>query len=243
MSPSPPPYFGVFRHKAKIVRLALLAGIAAAAGFAFLHLDLQEALQGALSWIAGSGPAGVFFFIGLYIVASVLMLPGSILTLGAGAVFGLSQGIVAVLAGATLGASCAFLAGRYLAREWVARKIAGNPRFRAVDEAVGREGWKIVLLTRLSPIFPFNILNYSYGLTKISLRHYFLASMTGMLPGTLLYTYLGSLVGDLAALGAGRAQRTPAEWALYAAGLAATAAVTVFVTRVARRALAQRIEP
>jgi len=243
MSPFLPPAAGASRRKAKIVRLALLAGVASAAGFALFRLDLQEALRGALAWIAGIGPAGVLFFIGLYIVASVLMLPGSILTLGAGAVFGLSQGFVAVLAGATLGASCAFLAGRYLARDWVARKIADNPRFRAVDEAVGREGWKIVLLTRLSPVFPFNVLNYSYGLTKISLRHYFLASLTGMMPGTLLYTYLGSLAGDLAALGTGRAQRTPGEWALYAAGLAATAAVTVFVTRVARRALAQRIEP
>lgn len=242
MSPFSPPSAGASRRKANLVRLALLAGIAVAAGFALVRLDLQEALRSALSWIAGFGPVGVFFFIGLYIVASVLMLPGSILTLGAGAVFGLSQGFVAVLAGATLGATCAFLAGRYLARDWVAKKIAGSPRFRAVDEAVGREGWKIVLLTRLSPIFPFNVLNYSYGLTRIRLRHYFLASMAGMMPGTLLYTYLGSLAGDLAALGTGRAQRTPGEWAFYAAGLAATAAVTVFVTRVARKALAQRIK-
>lgn len=230
------------QRKTLALRLAALLVLAAAAAYALFSLDLQGALRAALAWVAGVGPAGIALFIALYIVACLLMLPGSILTLGAGALFGLLPGFLAVLAGATLGAAGAFLTGRYLAREWVARKIAANPRFRAVDEAVGREGWKIVLLTRLSPVFPFNILNYSYGLTKVRLRDYFLASMTGMMPGTLLYTYLGSLAGDLAALGAGRAQRTAAEWALYGVGLLATAAVTVFVTRLARRALAQRIE-
>lgn len=242
MNPSASPAKADSRKKTLALRLAALLAVAAAAACALFSLDLEGALRAALAWVAGVGPAGILLFIGLYIVACLLMLPGSILTLGAGALFGLLPGFLAVLTGATLGSAGAFLTGRYLAREWVARKIAANPRFRAVDEAVGREGWKIVLLTRLSPVFPFNILNYSYGLTKVRLRDYFLASMTGMMPGTLLYTYLGSLAGDLAALGAGRAQRTPLEWALYGAGLLATAAVTVFVTRLARKALAQRIE-
>ncbi|RME03124.1 MAG: TVP38/TMEM64 family protein, partial [Deltaproteobacteria bacterium] len=168
-------------------------------------------------------------------------IPGSLLTLGAGAVFGVVKGTIYVSIGSTLGAVLAFLVGRHLARGWVAEKIAGNEKFEAIDEAVGREGWKIVLLTRLSPIFPFNLLNYAYGVTRVSLRHYFLASWIGMLPGTLMYVYLGSLAGDLATLGAGTGTKTPAQWGLTLVGLAATVAVTIYVTRIARRALAEKV--
>jgi uncharacterized membrane protein YdjX (TVP38/TMEM64 family) len=221
-----------------LLAAAAIGAIALAAG----HFDLQEFLRGALDWISGIGPLGLLIFIALYILACVLLLPGSILTLGAGAVFGLFQGVVVVSIGATLGATSAFLIGRYLARNWVARRIAGSPKFKAIDEAVGREGWKIVLLTRLSPVFPFSLLNYSYGLTKVSLRHYFFASWLGMIPGTLMYVYLGSIAGGIAGLGAGQATRTAAEWVLYGVGLLATVVVTVFVTRMARNALAERIE-
>ncbi len=128
---------------------------------------------------------------------------------------------------------------RYLARDWVARKIAGNARFRAIDEAVAQEGAKIVLLTRLSPVFPFALLNYAYGLTRIPFRSYCLASWVGMFPGTVLYVYLGALAGDLATLASGKRERTPTEWAFFAVGLAATAVLTVFITRIARKALAK----
>ncbi|MGH7316374.1 MAG: TVP38/TMEM64 family protein, partial [Candidatus Rokuibacteriota bacterium] len=128
-----------------------------------------------------------------------------------------------------------------LARGWVARRIEGNARFKAIDAAVAREGWKIVGLTRLSPVFPFNLLNYAFGVTRVSLRDYLLASWIGMMPGTVMYVYLGSLAGDLAALGAGRRARTPAEWGFYVVGLLATVAVTVYVTRLARAALARRV--
>ena len=120
-------------------------------------------------------------------------------------------------------------------------KIVGNEKFKAIDEAVGTEGWKIVLLTRLSPIFPFNLLNYAFGLTKVSLKHYFFASWVGMIPGTIMYVYVGSLAGDLAKLGAGQRTRTTGEWILYGVGLLATLGVTVFVTRIARKALAARV--
>jgi len=123
----------------------------------------------------------------------------------------------------------------------VARQIAGNPKFKAIDEAVAREGWKIVLFTRLSPIFPFNLLNYAFGLTNVSLRDYFFASWLGMIPATITYVYIGSLAGNLARVGAGGRAPTTGEWVLYAVGLAATVAVTVFVTRLARKALAERI--
>ncbi len=241
MNHSAAPKQSASEKKGLAFRAAALLAVVAGGAAALFSLDVQSTLQAVLGWVAGVGPAGIALFVGLYIVACLLMLPGSILTLGAGALFGLLPGFLAVLTGASLGAAGAFLTGRYLARDWVSRKIGADPRFRAVDEIVGREGWKIVLLTRLSPLFPFNILNYSYGLTQVRLRDYFFASLTGMIPGTLLYTYLGSLAGDLANLGAGRAQRTPAEWALYGVGLLAAAAVTVFVTRQARKALARRI--
>ena len=122
----------------------------------------------------------------------------------------------------------------------MARWIEAKPAFLAIDEAVGREGWKIVGLTRLSPAFPFTLLNYAYSVTRISLHQYILASWIGMMPGTLLYVYLGSLAADLA-VGGDRHTRTPAEWALYGVGFLATVAVTIFVTRIARRALQQRI--
>ena len=115
-------------------------------------------------------------------------------------------------------------------------------RFKTIDDAVATEGWKIVGLTRLSPVFPFNLLNYAYGLTKVSLRDYFFASWIGMLPGTVMYVYIGSLIGDLARLGAGGRTRTGAEWALYVVGLVATVAVTVYVTRIARSALNKKTE-
>ena len=203
--------------------------------------DLQQVLHDALTWISGLGVLGPILFAGLYILACVLSLPGFILTLGAGAVFGVITGFIAVSIGSTLGAACAFLIGRYLARDLVAARIAGNEKFKAVDEAVGREGWKIVLLTRLSPVFPFNLLNYAFGLTKVSLKHYFFATWLGMIPGTVMYVYIGSLAGDLASLGGAERARTTGEWVLYGIGLLATLIVTVFVTRLARKTLSARI--
>lgn len=222
---------------ATVLVVTLVAGLVVAARQPAVQNLLREALTG----IAKLGFPGYVYFVLLYILACILFLPGTILTLGAGFVFGVVKGAVAVSIGATLGATCAFLVGRYLARDWVAGRIAGNERFRAVDEAVGREGWKIVLLTRLSPVFPFNLLNYAFGLTSVALKHYFLASWVGMIPGTILYVYLGSLAGDLATLGVGQRQRSAGEWALYGIGFVATIAVTFLVTRLARRALSTRI--
>jgi uncharacterized membrane protein YdjX (TVP38/TMEM64 family) len=200
-------------------------------------LNVQQYLKLALDWINASGLVGVIVFIVLYIAATVLFVPGSILTLGAGFVFGVGWGTVYVSIASTIGATAAFLVGRYFARDWIAKKVEDNRRFKAIDEAVGREGWKIVLLTRLSPVFPFNLLNYSYGLTKVKLRAYFFSSWIGMLPGTVMFVYVGSLAGNLATLGAGGRSRTPLEWALYGLGLAATIAVTVYVTMVAKKAV------
>jgi uncharacterized membrane protein YdjX (TVP38/TMEM64 family) len=145
------------------------------------------------------------------------------------------NGSIYVSIGATLGATAAFLVGRYLARDWVAHKIEGNPRFTAIDKAVAEEGWKIVGLIRLSPVFPYSIMNYAFGLTRVSLRHYVLASAIGMLPATVMYVYIGSLAN------AGARPTTTVEWVLKGIGLLATVLVTFCVTRIARRALAKRI--
>ena len=213
----------------------LLLALALVAAIRFLHI--QDLLKAVLAWLGKLGPWGPALFIAIYVLAAVLFVPGSVLTLGAGALFGLWLGSVCVSAGATLGATCAFLVGRYLARDIVARKIEGNEKFAAIDKAVAQEGWKIVFLTRLSPVFPFTLLNYAFGLTRVKLGHYVLASWIGMMPGTVMYVYLGSL----AHVGAAPRQRTTGEWVLYGVGLLATIVVTVFVTRVAQKALARKI--
>lgn len=191
----------------------------------------------ALPWIEGLGWKGAIAFMLVYIIATVAFLPGSVLTLSGGAIFGLFGGTLYVFIGATIGATLAFLVGRYLARDWISKKIDGNEKFAAIDRAIGKEGLKIVLLTRLSPIFPFNLLNYGLGITGVSLKDYVLGSI-GMLPGTIMYVYFGSL-GNINTIcnGGGASGNAIAEWAIRIVGLIATVAVTVYVTKIARKAL------
>jgi uncharacterized membrane protein YdjX (TVP38/TMEM64 family) len=231
----------VVKGRTKAIKIIIFVIVIAALIAVAKIFNLQQIFRDVLAWISGLGPLAPLMFILIYILACVLLLPGSILTLGAGVVFGIIKGSIAVSIGSTLGATAAFLVGRYLARGWVSKKIAGNNKFKAIDEAVAREDWKIVLLTRLSPVFPFNLLNYGFGLTKVTLKHYILASWIGMIPGTVMYVYIGSLAGDLATLGTGQRTRSTGEWILYGIGLLATIAVTVFVTRIAKRALVARV--
>ncbi|NJK67909.1 MAG: TVP38/TMEM64 family protein [Microcoleus sp. CSU_2_2] len=205
--------------------------------------NVQVIIKNVLESIANLGPWGPAAFILIYIVATVLFIPGSLLTLGSGVLFGVVGGSICVSIGSILGASCAFLIGRYLTRNWVSKQIEGNQKFKSIDIAVAKEGWKIVLLTRLSPIFPFNLLNYAFGVTQVSFKDYFFASWIGMIPGTVMYVYIGSLAGSLAALGSPGRSRTAAEWALYGIGLLATIALTVYVTRIAKKALDEKISP
>ncbi len=206
-----------------------------------IHFNPQDLLRNALQWIDSLGIIGGITFIVIYIAATVAFLPGSILTLGAGVVFGVLLGAIYVFIGATLGAIAAFLVGRYLTRSWISKKIEGSPKFVAIDKAVAQEGFKIVLLTRLSPVFPFNLLNYAFGITGVSLKDYALGSI-GMIPGTIMYVYIGSLAGDLARIGTENQPTAPAiQWAIRVIGLIATVAVTVYVTRIARQALAEKV--
>lgn len=223
--------------------ILILTALAAAFVLAGKYLDFQQHLTDALAWIEGLGAAGMVVYAGLYILACVFFIPGSLLTLGAGAVYGVAVGSVLVSVSSTLGATAAFLVGRYVARGWVAKKTAGHARFTAIDDAVAKEGWKIVGLTRLSPVFSFNLLNYAYGLTRVSLREYVLASWIGMMPGTVMYVYIGSLAGDLASLGSATAPApTAAKWIVNGVAFLATVLVTVYVTKIAKKALAEKID-
>jgi uncharacterized membrane protein YdjX (TVP38/TMEM64 family) len=193
--------------------------------------------------IRGAGAVGVAVFAIAYGAAAILFLPGSILTAGAGFAYGPLWGTLLVSPVSVAAATLAFVLGRTVARGWVARRISGNPRFAAVDEAIGESGFKIVLLLRLSPLFPFNLLNYALGLTRLSLRDYVVASALGMLPGTILYVYLGSLVTSASELAAGGGDGTGTPRSvLYWSGLAATLGATWLLTRIARRALARTID-
>ncbi|MHC5209711.1 MAG: TVP38/TMEM64 family protein [Planctomycetota bacterium] len=214
-------------------KILLILLLIAAFVVMFLYLDPAK------EWIKGLGVWGPLALGGLYVLTCVAFVPGTILTLVAGASFGVVLGSVTVSIASTLGATLAFLVGRYLARERIARLVAGNPRFLAVDEAVGRQGLKIVLLTRLSPVFPFNLLNFSYGLTRVRLRDYALGSWVGMMPGTVMFVYVGAVFGEAAT----DRTRTPAEWALFGGGLIATVAVAVFVARIAKRAIDEATLP
>jgi uncharacterized membrane protein YdjX (TVP38/TMEM64 family) len=189
------------------------------------------------AWVERLGIWGPVAFVAGYALATVAFVPGSLLTLAAGAIFGLARGTALVFVAATLGASAAFLLSRSLARGLVERRLAGNERFAAIDRAVGAEGRRIVLLLRLSPVFPFNLLNYALGLTRVRFTDYLVASI-GMLPGTVLYVYSGMVVGDVARLAAGAPIRLgAAHWIVAAIGLLATLVVTTLVARTARRAL------
>lgn len=187
------------------------------------------------------GAWGPVAYIGVYVVGAILLIPGSVLTLAAGAIFGLVRGTALVLVGATLGAAAAFLVARYLARGYVERRISLG-RLAAVDRALARNGLRLVFLLRLTPLVPYSLLNYSMGLTGVRFRDFLLGS-AGMLPGTVLYVYYGKVAGEVAALAGGRAvPHDLAYWLFTAVGLAATIAVSVLVTRAAQRALQEETD-
>jgi uncharacterized membrane protein YdjX (TVP38/TMEM64 family) len=218
--------------------LRWLAALAAVVALAWLGRAAGGWIPVFREWVAGLGLLGPAVFVLGYAAAVIAFVPGSALTLAAGAIFGIGAGTLYVFIAAVLGSAGAFLVARYFARAAIERRIAGNARFAAVDRAVAEQGRRIVFLLRLSPVFPFTLLNYALGLTRVRFGDYLVASV-GMLPGTLMYVYLGAAGAEAAAAAGGAAARSGGEWALLALGLAATVAVTVLVTRVARRALAE----
>jgi uncharacterized membrane protein YdjX (TVP38/TMEM64 family) len=223
-------------------RAGLLAGAAIVLCLAAVLFPVREQLAALLGWVGRRGALSGVLLCLAWIPAAVLLVPGSVLTLGTGFLLGAAWGLLVVSIGSTLGAAAAFLVGRKLGRDWVRERIGGHERLSGVDTAIEREGFKVVLLLRLSPLIPYNVLNYALSLSGVGLRQYVIASWLGMLPGTVLYVALGAGARSLAGALTGAGER-PAAWlALGAAGLAATAAAVWLVARAARRALAVRTE-
>jgi uncharacterized membrane protein YdjX (TVP38/TMEM64 family) len=214
----------------------------ALAGVAVFQFNLLSRVQGiltaALRWLENLGGWAPVVFVLLYVASCVGCLPASILTVGAGMVFDVLTGTILVSIGATLGASAAFLVGRYLARDWVRRKLGHRPAFMAIDKAVAEEGWKIVFLTRLAPVFPFFLMNYAYGLTRVPFRHYVLATWIGILPGSTLFVYFGYLLAKSGAEGA-----SPMRWVTRGFILVTAIIAMVYLAKIAKRALARHVGP
>jgi uncharacterized membrane protein YdjX (TVP38/TMEM64 family) len=218
----------------RLALMALAILVVATAG-----RQLAGLIPGFASWVRELGPLGPLAFIVGYAAAAVAFVPGSFLTVTAGAVFGMWAGTVYVLLGATLGAAAAFTVSRHFARGLFERRLVSDPRFVAIDHAIAHEGWKVAFLLRLSPLFPFTLLNYALGLTRIRFADFLLAS-AGMLPGTLLYVYSGKVAGDLAAVAAGRSPTHGlGSYLVLGLGLTATLLAARLVSRLARRALTE----
>jgi uncharacterized membrane protein YdjX (TVP38/TMEM64 family) len=219
----------------RIQLVALVAGVALFLWWA--GREVAPRLLGIVAHIQGLGPAAPVAFILIYAIAVVALIPASLLTIAGGAVFGLLRGVLFALAGATLGSTLAFLLGRHAFRRIVARRLAKMPRFAAVESAVSAKGRRIVFLLRLSPLVPFNFLNYALGLTTITLTD-FVAASVGMIPGTIVYTYGGKITGEALALaGQARVPKDTSYYVVLLGGLVATVVATTVVTRTARRAL------
>jgi uncharacterized membrane protein YdjX (TVP38/TMEM64 family) len=225
--------------KQTIFRIVLCVAAVVGLVLASRFLDLGGWLRNSLEWIRGLGPWAPTAFILIYGISCVLVIPATILTLGGGFLFGFGWGLVYVLIGAVLGAVASFLVGRYAARDWIARKIEKNAKFKAIDHAIGREGWRIVLLARLAPIFPYAVLNYGFALTRVTFAHYTMATAIGIVPAMVAFVYFGSLATDLTNLNQGVKS---APWLKWTIGIV-TVVVAVLLTRMARRALNRALGP
>lgn len=212
-----------------------------ATGLSAIFSQLQQQLVSLVEWIDSLGVIAPLVFIIAYVIITVAFLPASIITLGAGFVFGIVKGSILVFIGAMLGATAAFLIGRFVARDWIAKKVEGKSFFTALDNAIAEEGLKLIFLIRLSPAFPFNLLNYALGLTKVSLKDYVLGT-TGIIPGTIMYVYLGSLISDLAMLGVGEAPSNPVvSWIIKILIFVTVVAISLYIAKIARKALKQTV--
>ncbi len=228
----------------KLIKWASIAAIVVALLVVMSALPIKDALDALEGWIDTLGVWGPVLFGLIYVVATVFMVPGSAITLAAGAIFGLVTGTIVASVSSVTGAALALLIGRYLARDRVEKMARGNAKFKAVDRAVSEGGWKVVAMLRLSPVIPFNLQNYLYGLTGINFWVCVLTSWVAMLPGTFVYVYVGyaGREGAEAAAGGGMDGGSIGKWVLLGVGLAATVAVTVYVTRLAKQKLAEHTE-
>ena len=219
-------------HMKWIILAALIAIFAAA----YVYLPISEWLTAFQDWVQGFGALGWAIFIAVYAITSFVLIPGSILTLGAGVAYGL-WAFPLVVAGAVLASAMSFLAARYVFHDRVQEKVAQYPRFKAVNEAIRDEGWKVVLLLRLSPALPFSLQNWFLGLMPVGFWPSQIATLFGIMPGTLLYVWIASLGGEAAAGGGGDTDTSLVRYAALGVGLLATLIVTIVVTKKAQQKL------
>lgn len=213
----------------------ILIGLVVVVGLVVLFqtLPVAEWLTSFQDYVRDLGPAGYVLYAAAYAVCVVLFVPASVLTLGAGAIYGVTTGVAIVLVGASVGATLSFLLARTLMRERVEKMTEGNAKFSALDRAIAKEGAKIVFLVRLAPVFPFTYINYAFGLTGISTAGYVIATIVGMIPGTFAYVYLGTAAAGAATAGDADSARTIVQ----IVGAVAALVVTIFVARLATRAI------
>ncbi len=205
--------------------------------YILISYPVAEKLLECVAWIDSMGNLGILIFMVVFSIGVIIFLPASVMSLGAGFAYGIVLGSILVTIGGMIGAVVAFLLSRYIARDWVTKIIARDRRFQRVDKAIAANGFKFVLLTRLSPVVPYVLQNYTYGLTAVSLKDYSKASVIGMLPGTLLYVYLGSMITEASQVASGKILTTPAHIAFYILGLIATVAITIVLAKIAKKAM------
>ena len=194
-----------------------------------IKFEIIQKVPNIIEKTASSGPVGYLGFILIYIVSTVMMLPGSPLTFTAGALFGFWKGLILVSLSSTLGATCAFMVSRYLIRKSIEKRVLKNKKFQSIDNEIDEQGWKIVILARLSPIIPFFLLNYALGITKIRFIHFIFASWVGMIPGTTVYVLMGTMGGAFI-----NGKKSSYEWVLLGMGLIATILVTLLISKIVK---------
>ncbi len=231
------------QRRSAIIRTLSILAIVVALFIIVRALPVDRAIDLLKTKVDDLGPYGPIAYGLAYIIAALLFVPGSAMTLAAAALFGLGWGTVTVSLASTTAAALAFLIARYVARDKVARQAQRFPKFQAIDGAIGQGGWKIIAMLRLSPAMPFSLGNYLFGLTAIRFWPYVLSSWVFMLPGTFMYVYLGHISTEGIRSAAGAKQgKTPAEWALMGVGLVATVAVSVYVAKLSKKALKERTQ-
>ncbi len=215
--------------------VALILGV-------LMYFDIQQHALLLLKWLDTLGVWALFLFTLIMALVVILLLPGVLFTFGAGFVFGVMEGSIGVVLGTALGATLAFLLARYLLGSRARRYVLSHTRLKLFSDGLTPDGWKIVMLTRLVPFFPFKLSNYFFGLTSFSLRGFIGGTLLGIIPFSVHNVYLGSIAADVTTLGARHLDRTPIEWTFYIGGFLAVLITVWYFKRLAQRALSKYTE-